>query len=81
MHWIGPVINLYSCLIETLGGGYFWPLLATVNRSSVFIRFSRQITYANISVRLLGSDARPIKINESSHLPKWALEHALMQLS
>lgn len=53
MHWIGPVINLYSCPMKTVGGGYFWPLLATVNRSTVFIRFSKQITYANISDRLL----------------------------
>lgn len=38
---------------ENCWRGVFWPLLATVNRSTVFIRFSKQITYANISDRLL----------------------------
>lgn len=57
--------------------------LATVNRSAVFIRFSRQTTYANVSHRLLvfkGLMQDPLK-SMSAYLPKWTLEQALTQLS
>lgn len=56
MHWVGPPINLYSCLMKTVGGRYFWPLLTTVNKLTVFIWFSKQNTYSNISDRLVFKD-------------------------
>lgn len=39
--------------MKTVGGRYFWPLLTTVNKLTVFIWFSKQNTYPNISDRVL----------------------------
>lgn len=52
--------------MKTVGGRYFWPLLTTVNKLTVFIWFSKQNTYPkNQVLSFQGSDARPIKINMS----------------